>query len=504
MAMNTSMRTLVLFAVTALVGSSAPARLSAQVDPASQEEPAEQEPDRFLEECGGNEREQADEESRFSDECIPLADIPNRPRPIIELGAPFLGTGVLSDGINMPGGAVWQPALMAFATWRNAVQGVSTGTGTDDLRLVEAVSRLDLFGNLYLTQTERLLVGIRPLDQNGTFTSATLYQNPDGMFPEDTTVLNAEISTLFFEGDIGEIFPNLDNDDSSALDYYFSVGRQPVAFEGGALVAEDRVDMLGLTRANMKIGGLINTRLTGVWAWDEVTRHSAAGNVTDPDASMFGLFSEIDLRATTLELDAAYVQGSDASGDGLHVGLGDTRRIGGANNTFRAMASFPVGDETEFNTRGFLVQDQIGWTPHHSHNWWYIGAFVGIDRFRSAARGESAGGPAGSTGLLFAAPGIGRAPAPMGNQVDNAAGGALGYQMFFGDARQQLIFELGGRVRIRKDEAQGSDLAGFLTSFQAAMGRRFVLVLQGFGTYDFEAVESNVNLAGRFELQLRM
>ncbi len=36
------------------------------------------------------------------------------------------------------------------------------------------------------------------------------------------------------------------------------------------------------------------------------------------------------------------------------------------------------------------------------------------------------------------------------------------------------------------------------------MGRRFVLVLQGFGTYDFEAVESNLNVAGRLELQLRL
>lgn len=503
--MSTTTRTLVRLAVAVLVGSTAPAALTAQAEPQAPQEATEGEPDRFLEECGGEEQEHAEEEeSRFSDECIPLADIPERPRPIIELGAPFLGTGVLSDGINMPGGAVWQPALMAFATWRNAVQGVSTGSGPDDLRLVEAVSRFDLFGNLYLTQTERVLVGIRPLDRNGSFTSATLYQNPGGTFPEDTTVFNAEISTLFFEGDLGELLPNLDNDDSSALDYYFSVGRQPIAFEGGALVAEDQVDMLGLTRANMKIGGLINTRMTGVWAWDEVTRHSALGNFTDPDAMMFGLFSEIDIRATTLELDAAYVQGSAASGDGLHFGLGDTRRIGGVNNTFRVMASFPVGDETAFNSRGFLVQNQIGWTPHHSHNWWYIGAFVGIDHFRSAARGESAGGPAGSTGLLFAAPGIGRAPAPMGNQVDNTAGGALGYQMFFDHTRQQLIFELGGRVRIQEEDALGSDLAGFLASYQAAMGRRFVLVLQGFGTYDFEAVESNLNLAGRLELQLRM
>jgi len=44
--------------------------------------------------------------SRFSDEPIPLADLPERPNPILELGEPFLGTGTLSQGFTMPGGAV--------------------------------------------------------------------------------------------------------------------------------------------------------------------------------------------------------------------------------------------------------------------------------------------------------------------------------------------------------------------------------------------------------------
>jgi hypothetical protein len=167
------------------------------------------------------------------------------------------------------------------------------------------------------------------------------------------------------------------------------------------------------------------------------------------------------------------------------------------------MASFPVGEETSFNTQGVFIQNQFGWTPHHNHNWWYIGGFVGIDQFRSAARGESSGGPAGRTGLLFAAPGIGRIGAPLGNQVDDAAGGALGYQMFFDDSRQQLILEAGGRFKL-KDDAVGRDVGGFLASYQAAIRRRFVVVLQGVGSYDFELDDSKVNLAGRLELQLQL
>jgi len=460
-----------------------------------------QEPDRFLAECGGDAHndEHGGDASRLSDRCIPLADIAKRPRPVIELGTPFLGTGRIRKGFKIPGGAVWQPSFMAFATWRNALQSVNVGPG--DIELVEAVTRLDVFGNLYLTQTERVLVGFRPLDEEGRFTTYTLHDEPAGQFPNDTTALNYRLATLFFEGDISELFPFLDDDDSAPLDYYFSVGRQSLGFQDGALVADDQMDMVGLTRANLRFGGLINTRVTGVWGWGQVTRHSAGGNVTDPDAMLFGLFSEIDARATTLELDAAYVRGSDATGDGLHVAVGDTRRLGRFSNTFRVMASFPIGDETLFNSRGVLIQNRFGWTPHGNHNWWYINAFAGIDRFRSAARGESAGGPAGQTGVLFAAPGIGRLGAPLGNQVDDAVGGAIGYQMFFAHTRQQLLVELGGRIRTR-DAAPGTDLAGLAASYQAAIARRWVLAFQAFGTYSFEPEDFDVR--GRLELQLQL
>ena len=51
----------------------------------------------------------------------------------------------------------------------------------------------------------------------------------------------------------------------------------------------------------------------------------------------------------------------------------------------------------------------------------------------------------GRTGILFAAVGLGRYGAALGNRADNAVGGSLGYQMFFKRTRQQLIVELGGR-----------------------------------------------------------
>jgi len=458
--------------------------------------------DRFEKECGtANEKagEHEEKKSLFSDKCIPLTKVPKRPKPLIELGTPFLGTGIIRKGFTLPGGAVWQPSLLAFATSRSAVQGFRNDQ--DESQLVEAVTRLDLFGNLYLTQTERVVVGFRPLDRDGRFTTRTLSGTPDGRFVPDSNVLNFTPTTLFFEGDLAELLPNLDKKDRRSLDYYISVGRQPLSFQDGALVNEDQMDMLGLTQANLKIGGLINTRITGVWGWGQITRHGAARNVTDSSASLFGLFTEVDTRKSTIELDAVYVKGSDSTGSGFHFGVSDTRRMGGRSNTFRVMGSMPVGEERDFNSQGFLIQNQIGWTPHHSDNWVYVTAFAGIGQFRSAARGQPTGGPGGPTGVLFAAPGIGRLGAPLGNQVDDAVGGVLGYQMFFSQTRKQLLLEVGGRARM-KDTGLGSNQVGGTASFQSAIMRRWVLVVQGNGRYNTEIKKSL--FGARTELQLQM
>ena len=453
--------------------------------------------------CGQAENGGAEGDSRFSDDPIPLADVPQRPDPILEIGEPFLGTGTLSDGVTLPTGAVWRPAFLAYGTWRSATQGASLGA-TD---FAEATTRFDLFGNLYLTQTERILVGLRPLDDNGRFTRYTLHTDPalpdslDG-FQEE---LNATVRTLFFEGDIGEIFPNLDPDDSGSWDIYFSVGRQPLRFQDGLLINDNALDMVGLTRANMKLFGLVNTRATGVFGWGDVDRL----NRGDPSAKLFGVFTETDTRERTIEVDAIFVTSDRVRGDGLYGGIGSTRRIGHYNNTFRLVGSYPVGDETRFNRKGLLALNQLGWTPPgHSHNWVYINAFGSVGTFRSAARSPAVGGPLGRTGVLFAAVGLGRFGAALGNRADNAVGGSLGYQLFFDNHRKQLLLEGGGRYTYDKADALGGrDAAAVGARYQMALGRRFVLELGSFGSYTLSTLPADVSsfdVGGRFEVTVKL
>ncbi len=445
-------------------------------------------------------------DSRFADEPIPLADLPERPRPLIEIGPKFLGTGNISQGFKIPTGAVWTPAFMVFGTLRTATQGADNGI--TDTQFGEAVARFDLFGNLYLTQTERILVGFRPLDRDGRFTSYTFrsptgFEGPDGEtqgnFEEE---LNFYVRTLFFEGDLAELFPTLDWDDSSPLDYYISVGRQPLSFQDGLLINEDAIDMVGLTRANVKLGGLVNTRIAGVFGWGDVHRPTAGPNLEDESALLFGLFTESDSRTRTIELDGLFLLGADSTGNGVHGGLGVTQRIGEYNNTFRVVGSVPVGETTEFNRAGVLVLNQFGFTPHHTHNWAYVNLFGGIGQFRSAARGPATGGPLGQAGLLFSAVGIGRFGAALGNQADKAVGGGVGYQMFFGKTRrQQLVLEAGGRYTYGADVLK-QDIAGGTAQFSLAVGRRSTIVLGGFGAYDFNARQpvfgARTELAVRF------
>ena len=108
--------------------------------------------------------------SRISDDSIPELDVesfPSRPSPILQLGNPFLASGNIRKGIELPGGAVWQPSLVVFGTYRNAFQSFRFEDETHS----EWANRLDLFANLQLSGSERFLIGFRPLDEEGRFTS---------------------------------------------------------------------------------------------------------------------------------------------------------------------------------------------------------------------------------------------------------------------------------------------------------------------------------------------
>ncbi len=414
--------------------------------------------------------------SALSENPVPLKleGFPDRPKPIIEIGQnPFLGRGPIAPGINLPTGAVWQPVFIVFGTLRTAYQTFDNGSGAG--QITEWANRADIYGNLYLTPTERVLVGIRPLDRDGLAYSGYRF-DPEHKITDE---VNGTVTTLFFQGDFGELFPNLDRDDKKSFDFSFAVGRQPLSFQDGIMINEDVIDAVGITRTSLFFLGASSLRTTAIFAFNELNRNN---NIRESSAKLFGLFNTADYAARTIDLDFAYVKAEAATGgDGFYAGLGNIQRFGLINSTTRVNGSVALGHETPAVSTGVLLFQQLSTTLPESKDVVYIDAFLGIRDYSSAARGGDRGGPLGQTGILFAAQGLGAYGAPLGNRANDAGGGAVGYQRFLGSSDRQLTLEFGGRVRTETpqffNQPDGVAMAG---RYQMKMNQHTVLILDAF------------------------
>ena len=443
--------------------------------------------------------------SELTDEHIPLQleGFPERPKYLLELGNPYLGTGRIKPGVQLPTGAVWQPSLIVFGTLRTALQSFDD----DGTRFTELATRLDLFANLQLSGTERLVVGFRNFDQDGQFTSYILEPDPGDLafrnaFGDDgdrfRDELNADITSLYFEGDFGEIFPKLDRGDFGRSDIGFSIGRQPLLFQDGMLI-QDSIDGVGLTRNTLLPEGTSNFRATLFVGVDNIHRN----NRISLDAEMVALLTSTDFRRSTVDADLVYVRSDEAAGDLIAGGVSAVQRLGTRNTTFRLLASHALDRETLQGTDGALLFGELSWTPHYTDDLVYFTGFVALDEFSSAARGPATGGPLGRAGINFAAVGLGSYGAPLSSRARDVAGGAFGYQKFYGAAkRRQLLAEVGLRVGTASDVTDS--VAGTLR-YQMAAGRRFVLVWDAFvGQRDGGLFAEDQTLyGGRFELVVK-
>ena len=405
--------------------------------------------------------------------------IPERTPPILEIGPKFLGRGPIDAGFEIPTGAIWQPALWVFGDFRTSINYVNDNDSGD---LSEWANSLDLFANLQLTGTERILLGVNALRDTAGF-SGYVWE-PDNATDGTQNFFNGEINTLFFEGEFGELFPNLDPSDSKAYDIGFSVGRQPLFFQEGLMV-NDTIDAIAFNRDTVQFTNVVDIRMAFVFGWDQIGRDD---NEEDPDAYLYGLFTETDLRASTVNVDIAYINSNDETtrtgldrgkGDGLYAGVAATQRFGHINTSFRVNGSWALDTPNDAVSNGYVFMGETSLTPYGTDDVAYLNAFVAVDHFSSASRGPSAGGPLGRVGLLFAAPGLGRIGSPLSNRADEVFGGAVGYQKLLNGGRTQLIFEAGGRKSI---ETNGNDQAGIGMRFQQAVGSRHVLQLDAFAT----------------------
>lgn len=412
----------------------------------------------------------------ISDVVIPfksIGQIPARPALIGEIGDPFLDTGPLDPGFEVPLlGAVWQPRLWSYFIYRTTVQTFDNGVRD---RESEWANRMDWFFNLQLTGTEKIILGLRPLDKNepGRFTSYGF----EGQREDFVNELNNDVETLFFEGDIGSLFPGLDPGGFKAIDFGFTVGRQPIVFQEGILI-NDTVDAVGFIRNNMYFPGASNFRVSAMYAWDRLDRNADTRPGTDPE--MYGVFAAADMQVSTFNLDVIYVDDDLDTGDSVNIGFAAIQRFGLIATAFRANTSITNDDEIAGTVaNGTLLSAEISWHPPASHDIVYINPYWAIDNYTQAGREAVVGGPLAALGILSASPNLSNYGAEINPFTNEVAGAAIGYQAFFDHNRRNLALEIAGR---KDTSGIGNDDIGLGFQLQQAIGQNYQFQIEGFYT----------------------
>jgi len=385
----------------------------------------------------------AESSSRLPDHYIPLIPMEElQPTPpILELGPGLLEIGPLERGFESPTGAIWRPSFWVYGNLRSGVNVVNPSDNGH--RLIEWANQLELFGNLQLTGTERFLVGIEPLQERGQFTRYTSEPEAENGWYDHT---NLDITTLFFEGELSELFPGLDKESNRQLDYGFSIGRWEVDLQDGILV-NDKMDAIGVTKF-LAVPGTSMMRLSFIYGWNELNRNN---NQLVDESRFFAISTETDTYSSTIDADLVVIDAPVLEGgDGIYAGLGLSQRIKKWGRTFnttvRWCASHAEEEDNPEVSDGMLFFAEASTTPYGTDDIAYGTLFLAIDEFASAARGPAKGGPLGKAGLLFAAVELGSFSAALGNGADRAFGGALGYQWIMAEGRNNFIVELGARA----------------------------------------------------------
>ena len=415
-------------------------------------------------------------------------DLPERAGPLIELGRGINEGGKLTDGIEIPTGAVWQPALWIYGALRTAVLSTDGDRRTrPNGDVSELRSRLDVFANLQLTGTERIQAHMRPVDKAGRFAGKTL--SPSSAKTSYKAGWDDNFETLFFEGDIGELFPRLDPRDQGGWDLGFAAGKFPVELQNGYLV-RDEMTAVGLSKNNIQFPGSSGMHVLGLWGFHHVNE---SGNARDRrDVDLFALSVEGDFPWGLLEVDVGGTVADKRRGNQINGGVGWTGHPGIHNlsahanfsshtnqtiDAARGLNVLPNGVEKDYDgtllVLGYSREIGLRHDLIYATGYWANGYFGRL--------ASNASPPLGPVGLSFAGVGLGAYrpalwPAPL-----DSLGAAVGVQKFLLEERANVTLEIAHRYDLEKDDPFGNT-SGFAvtTRVQYKIAERFMLQLDAF------------------------
>ena len=123
------------------------------------------------------------------------------------------------------------------------------------------------------------------------------------------------------------------------------------------MLINDNIDAIGIVRNSILLSGLSNTRIAGMYGWNEINRND---RLEDDEASLIGLFTEIDSPCCTIDIDLIYIDTDEPAGSGSFVGLSSVQRFGHLNTSFRLLASDAAEDDSAAVATGSLFFFETG------------------------------------------------------------------------------------------------------------------------------------------------
>jgi len=422
------------------------------------------------------------------------------PRPLLELGREIYREGPLQrSGVAL---GRTNPTITQFAIYGD----VKTAVAYNDngaAEIGQAAIQLNLDIDYKFTATERIHAFIQPLNQGVKFTRCEFAaDNDDGCQLE----FDANINTLFFEGDVGAIYGGFSGQ-SAPFDLPIAVGLMPLLFQNGVWVEDAFLGVAATVPAlNSPMFDISNMDITAFAAFDKVSSKGVLdrfGEVADHNVNLYGVTAFVDVLKGYIEGGYAYTDGRDGLRDQSYhnASIAFSRRYGGlVSNSVRAVWNF---GQHRANARqnadgvalliesSFITSLPTTLVP-------YLNMFVGFDRPQSLARDGAAGGILKNTGINFETDNLTGFP-KLDDTANNTFGGALGLQYLFA-LDQQLVVEA-ATVQVMgnaADRVAKGDQYAFGVRYQLPLDKAWIVRADAIGAIR----ENDENLLGvRFEIR---
>ncbi|PPR65064.1 MAG: hypothetical protein CFH10_00036 [Alphaproteobacteria bacterium MarineAlpha4_Bin2] len=373
--------------------------------------------------------------------------------PLLELFRPVYKEGPFEYGGTALGEKnLIFPGLSVFGDWRTAVAYNDNGAAEKG----QVATRLNLDIDYKITGTERIHAFIRPLDKGGNFTR---HEFSGGDEDGTDITLDGNLDTLFFEGDVGQIYAGL-SDTQAKFDLPIALGLMPYLTQNGVWIEDAFVGGAATLAAKSSPKfDITNMDVTLFGGFDKVTTPAfvnAGGGLNDDSASLIGLAAFIEANEGYYEFGYGFVNGEDEFSDlDYHslTGAFTKRYAGWLSNSLRAIWTF--GQSPDAGTKRtadgiMLLAENSLITSLPSTLVPYFNAWVGIDQPQPLADDT---GILKNTGINFETDGLTGFP-KLDDSGHDSFGGALGVSYIF-NLDRQIVLEL-ARVQTFGDDGNGA------------------------------------------------